>query len=89
MVPFNEDDTFQACYTEMGIESSGTYTAKDDQIDMDQTKHTLGLIGQFLGRYSIDGDILIMNLGDSGADRPIGLDGKNRRTYKRILGWLD
>lgn len=81
---FKKDGTFLACLPEMGIESSGTYTAADGLIDLDQTRHTLGLIGKFTGRYSIECDTLIMNLGDPGAARPDGLDGKNRRVYKRI-----
>lgn len=81
---FKDDCTFLARLDEMSIESSGTYSAIDGLIDMDQTKHTLGLLGKFTGRYSVEGDTLVMNLGDPGAVRPDGLDGKNRRLYKRI-----
>jgi hypothetical protein len=82
---FAEDGTFHANYAEMGIDSYGTYTASDGVIDMDQTRHTLGLIGKFSGRYAIEGDTLSMNLSDTGESRPETLEGKNRRLYKRIL----
>ncbi len=81
---FKEDGTFLASLPEMGIESSGTYIAREGLIDLDQSRHTLGLIGQFTGRYMVEEDTLIMNLGDPGGDRPVDLTGKNRRTYKRI-----
>ena len=81
---FRTDGTFRAYFEDMGIESGGTYTAADGLLDMDQTSHTLGLLGKFTGRYSIEGDTLIMNLADPDGARPEGLDGKNRRLYKRI-----
>lgn len=81
---FKEDGTFKAYYPDMGIESSGTYTAADGLIDMDQTKHSFGLVGQFTGRYSVEGSTMIMNLADPGGARPDGLEGKNRRVYERM-----
>lgn len=81
---FNQDGTFTACLPEMGIESSGTYLAEDGLIDIDQTNHTLGLIGQYTGRYSVEGDTLIMNLCDPGGQRPDDLTGKNRRVYQKV-----
>lgn len=81
---FKEDGSFQAYYPEMGIESSGTYTVSEGAIDMDQTKHTFGMLGKFIGRYAIEGDTLTMNLADPGAERPDGLEGKNKRIYKKI-----
>ncbi len=82
---FCEDGTFNACFEEMGITSGGTYIAGNDQIDMDQTRHTLGLLGKFSGRFSIEGDTLIMNLSDPAGPRPEGLEGKNRRIYKKMV----
>ncbi len=81
---FKDDGTFKAYYEDMGIESGGTYSAADGLIDMNQTRHTLGLLGPFTGRYEIDGDTLVMNLGDPGTPRPESTQGKNRRVYKRI-----
>lgn len=81
---FKTDGTFVARYEEMAIESTGTYTAANGLIDMDQTHHTLGLLGKFSGRYTVEGDTLVMNLGDAGAMRPDSLEGKNRRIYTRI-----
>ncbi len=81
---FNEDGTFRAEFSEMGIVSSGTYSTAEAAIDMDQTQHTLGLIGKFIGVYRIDGDTLTMNLADPGAPRPADVEGKNKRIYKRI-----
>lgn len=82
---FKADGTFVAKYEEMAIESSGTYKAENGLIDMEQTKHTLGLVGSFFGRYVVEGDTLTLNLGDPGAARPDSLDGKNRRLYVRRI----
>jgi hypothetical protein len=59
---FKEDGSFEAVYETMGITSSGTWSTEGDKIDMDQTEHTFGLVGKFIGRFEIDGDLLIMNL---------------------------
>jgi len=81
---FKTDGTFFASLDEMGITSSGIYKAENGQIDMEQTQHTLGLVGSFVGVYSVEGDTLIMNLADPGAARPTSLEGKNKRLYKKI-----
>ncbi len=81
---FKADGTFLAKYEEMAIESSGTYVAENGLMDMEQTKHTLGLVGTFLGRYAVEGNTLIMNLSEPGAARPDSLEGKNRRLYVRL-----
>ena len=81
---FNEDGTFRAELPEMGIVSSGTYNAAEGAIDMDQTQHTLGLIGKFVGVYRVDGDTLTMTMADPGGSRPADVEGKNKRIYKRI-----
>jgi len=81
---FRPDGTFQAALEEMGITSSGTYTAANGQIEIHQTQHTLGLLGKFEGLYAIEGDTLTMTLGDAGAPRPSSLEGKNKRIYKKI-----
>lgn len=81
---FNEDGTFKAALDSMGIFSSGTYTASNGLIDMDQTKHTLGLIGKFQGFYKVEGDTLYMTLGETGGARPASLEEKNKRTFKKI-----
>jgi hypothetical protein len=57
---FKEDGTY---YSELPrlvkIKASGTYSITEGGlIDTNQTQHTMNLIGQFTGRYSIEGDIL-------------------------------
>lgn len=59
---FKEDGTFEAYYEALGITSAGTWSTEADQIDMDQTEHTFGLVGKYVGRFEIDGDLLKMNL---------------------------
>ncbi|HWQ47026.1 MAG TPA: hypothetical protein VN376_09170 [Longilinea sp.] len=81
---FSADGTFKASLEEMGVTSSGTYSTANGEIDMDQTQHTLGLIGKFVGRYRIEGDTLTMTLNDPGGPRPDSLEGKNKRLYKKI-----
>ncbi|NLE83819.1 MAG: hypothetical protein GX603_04825 [Chloroflexi bacterium] len=58
---FMDDGTFEARYDALGIVSSGTWQTNGDEIDMDQQKHTFGLVGKFEGRYLIDGDLLKMS----------------------------
>ena len=81
---FRPDGTFKALFEEMGITSSGTYNAAAGLIEMDQTQHTLGLLGKFQGLYAIEGDTMTMTLSDSGGPRPESLEGKNKRIYKKI-----
>ncbi len=64
--------------------ADGTYRAEHGQIDMEQTQHTLGLLGKFQGLYSIEGDTMIMTLSDPNGPRPESLDSKNRRLYKKV-----
>ena len=73
---FGEDGHFTAEYEPMGIVSSGTYQTDGDQIIMQQTAHTLGLIGEFKGLFSINGNELTMVLAvGPGQDRPTDLTG--------------
>lgn len=82
---FRVDGTFQAVFQEMGITSGGTYTLPaEGQLDLDQTQHTLGLLGKFLGRYTIEGDTLTMTLSDPFGARPESIEGKNKRLYKKM-----
>ena len=71
---FKEDGTYEAYYEAMGVTSGGTWSTEGDEIDIDQTEHTFGLVGKFLGRFEIDGDLLKMNLVPVGEkDRPDNL----------------
>ena len=79
---FQPDGTFRAEYDPMGIISSGTYKVDGILIDMDQTAHTFGLVGEFKGRYDIEGDTLKMSLASTPeGERPEDLS--NARLYKR------
>ena len=79
---FNSDGTFEAQYEPMGITSSGTYKINGDKIDMDQAAHTLGMVGEFKGRFEIEDKTLKMALASTpGGERPEDL--ANARTYKK------
>lgn len=68
---FKSDGTFEAQYEPMGIVSGGTYQVQDGKIDMHQTMHTLGMVGDFKGRFKIDGDQLKMAVAAGpGLERP-------------------
>jgi hypothetical protein len=54
----------------MGITSGGTYEVKDDLISMDQSKHSLGLVGKFEGRFLVENDTLKMGFGNPGEKAP-------------------
>jgi len=79
---FKADNTFRAEFPEMGIVSSGTYAVEGDKIDMNQTSHTLGFIGQFLGLWKVEGNTLKMAVGQLPGQRPADLSGA--RTYLQI-----
>lgn len=79
---FKSDGTFHAEYSEMGIVSDGTYLLDGDKIDMNQTQHTLGFIGNFLGLWKVDGKILRMAIGQLPGQRPADLAAA--RAYNRI-----
>jgi len=79
---FKSDGTFEAQYEPMGITSSGVYKIHGDDIDMDQTAHTLGMVGEFKGIYQIEDDILKMALPSTpGGERPEDLS--NARKYQK------
>ena len=59
---FLEDGNFEARYDALGIISSGTWQADEGLIDMDQKKHTFGLVGKYEGCYKIEGNLLKMSL---------------------------
>jgi hypothetical protein len=67
---FNEDGTFKADFSEMGITSSGTFIVSGDLIYMDQNQHSLGLVGKFEGRFAVENDTLKMTLGNPGEKAP-------------------
>ena len=72
---FLQDGTFEARYDALGIVSSGTWEVRENKIDMDQQKHTFGLVGKYEGIFEIDGDLLKLNLVAAGEhERPIDLD---------------
>jgi hypothetical protein len=71
---FLEDGTFEARYDALGIVSSGTWQTKEDKIDIDQQKHTFGLVGKFQGLFQIEDDLLRMTLVAAGEhERPVDL----------------
>lgn len=81
---FNEDGTYYSELPRLAkIKASGTYTLSDGGlIDTDQTQHTMNLIGQFAGRYEIEGDTLKLIFGPvPGGPRPVDL--RKAGTYKR------
>ena len=59
---FLDDGNFEARYDALGIVSSGTWQADEGQIDMDQQKHTFGLVGKYVGCYQVEGNMLRMSL---------------------------
>lgn len=73
---FKEDGTYDSAYEPMGITSSGTYEIEGNLIDMNQTEHTFGLLGGFVGCFAIEGKQLKLNLVAEGMhERPTDLNG--------------
>jgi len=79
---FLEDGTFKAQYDPMSIESSGTYELGQDEIIMQQTTHTFGMVGEFKGIYQVEGNHLKMALASGpGQDAPEDLS--EARIYQK------
>lgn len=73
---FNPDGSFSAAYEAMSISSSGVYKTDGALIEMNQTQHTFGLVGLFIGRYQVEGSRLLLNVVASGSqERPADLTG--------------
>jgi len=60
----------------MSISSSGVYKTDGALIEMNQTQHSFGLVGLFIGRYQVEGRRLLLNVVASGSqERPADLTG--------------
>lgn len=82
---FKADGTFSAELPGMlSVKSGGTYEAHPDgTIEMNQTEHTMGLIGLFQGRYLVSGNTLKLSLSAApGGPRPADLS--QARIYQRV-----
>ncbi len=79
---FNADGTFRAEYEDMGVDSSGTYTLDGEKINLDQTAHSFGMLGKFLGLWKVEGETLYLAVGQTNGAHPIDLSGA--RIYKKI-----
>jgi len=80
---FKPDGTFEAEYEPMGIESGGTFQIDGNHIDIDQTSHTLGMVGFFKGVFEIKEGKLFMALASGpDADRPEDLS--ETRIYIKV-----
>lgn len=79
---FRPEGTFEAQYEPMSIVSSGTYGIDGNKITMNQTEHTLGMVGEFKGLFEIEADTLKMALaGGPGQSRPEDLS--EARIYQK------
>lgn len=78
---FKEDGSFEAEYQAMGIESHGTYTVDGNKLDMDQTYHTFGFVGEMIGLFAIEGDQLIMAMVTEDQARPESLEKPTHTTH--------
>lgn len=79
---FSPDGKFEAQYEPMGIVSSGDYKTDGNKIDMDQTAHTLGMVGEFKGLFDVEDETLRMAMAAGpGLNRPENLT--DARIYRK------
>lgn len=79
---FKDDGTFEAQYEPMGIVSSGTYQTEGGDIILQQTSHTLGMVGEFKGKFAVEDDKLKMALASGpGGQQPADLS--DARIYQK------
>lgn len=76
---FHADGTFQEVFSEMGVKSSGTFIVSEDYIYLNQTQHSLGLVGKFIGRFKIDSTSLLMSLVNAGERKQV--DSSKHKLY--------
>ncbi|GAB4401039.1 MAG: hypothetical protein Kow00123_09830 [Anaerolineales bacterium] len=82
---YNPDGTFEADYPPMGIKSSGTWTLTGNELDMNQTQHTLGWVGLFRALVDISEDGQTMKVAvAAGPNLPRPTDFTKYRLYKRL-----
>jgi len=80
---FKGDGFFSAEYEPMGIVSGGSYEFGGEEITLQQTNHTLGFVGEFKGRFAIEGKHLKMALAAGpGESRPVDLS--DARIYEKV-----
>lgn len=82
---YKADGTYKADFPAMGITSSGTWTLDGNELDMNQTEHSMGWVGLFRARIEIAADGQTMKVavaGGPGMPRPA--DFATHRLYKRI-----
>lgn len=82
---YKADSTFEAEYPPMGIKSSGTWTLKGNELDINQTQHSLGWVGVFRALVEIADDGQSMKVAvSSGPDQPRPTDFSKYRLYWRL-----
>jgi hypothetical protein len=81
---FKADGTYQSELPRLlKVTASGTYAiVGEGLIDMQQAKHSMGMVGKFEGRFAIEGDTLTLAFSAApGGPRPADLSGA--RVYKK------
>lgn len=82
---YKADGSFKANFPAMGITSGGTWTLNGDELDMNQTEHSMGWVGLFRARIEISADGNTMKVavsGGPGMPRPANFNAY--RFYQRI-----
>lgn len=82
---YHADGSFQADFPSMGVTSGGTWTLQGNELDMEQTQHSMGWVGLFRALVEIAGDEQTMKVAVSaGPGQPRPADFSKHRLYKRI-----
>jgi hypothetical protein len=82
---YHADGSFRADFPSMGVTSGGTWTLQGNELDMEQTQHSMGWVGLFRALVEIAEDGQTMKVAVAGGPgQPRPADFGKHRLYRRM-----